>query len=97
MRLITTDLEHYRHVNWAITEKGDEQFECSLRKGLQIRIIHCFPNKATRSRGMAVAKAMGIPAYEEGLCIHFDPPKNVDELNKIRTAIQTKNPIHGED
>jgi lactam utilization protein B len=34
---------------------------------------------------------MGISAYEEGLCIHFDPPKNMDELNKIRSALQAKN------
>ncbi len=43
-----------------------------------------------RSRVMAAAEANGIVAYEEGIVIHFDPPKNVDELHKIREIIQIK-------
>ena len=69
----------------------------SLMKDLHMRIIHCFPNEATRSRVMASAKAMGIGAYEEGLCIHFAPPKDLGELRKIRYVIKTKDLLLGED
>ena len=55
-----------------------------------MRIIQCFPNAAVRSRVMATAEAMGVAAEEEGLCIHFDPPKSFDKLNRILCVIRAK-------
>jgi hypothetical protein len=61
-----------------------------------MRIIQCYPNAATRARVMKAAVAMGIAAREEGLCIHFEPPKDMDELSKIRSVLQVNNSAHVE-
>jgi hypothetical protein len=56
-----------------------------------MRIIHCFPNAAIRSRVMAVAVAMGVDAEEEGLCIYFNPPKDFGGLKRILDVLRAKN------
>jgi hypothetical protein len=58
-----------------------------------MRIIQCFPNAVIRSKVMTAVEAMGIAAEEEGLCIHFAPPKDMTELNKILNALQKKNVV----
>jgi hypothetical protein len=63
-----------------------------------MRIIHCFPNAAIRSRVMTVATAMGVAAEEEGLCIHFHPPKDFGGLKRILDVLHAKSfgPVEGE-
>jgi hypothetical protein len=40
---------------------------------------------------MLAAESMGIAAQEEGLCIHFDPPRNMEGLKQILHALHRKN------
>jgi hypothetical protein len=58
-----------------------------------MRIIHCFPSEAAKSKVLAAAKAVGIDTQEEGLCIHFGPPKDMDELNTIRNVLRIKDAL----
>ena len=61
-----------------------------LKRGLSLRIIQCFPNAPVCSRVMTAAEALGITAEVDGLCIHFGPPENLEELNKILFVIRAK-------
>ena len=64
-------------------------FDC-LPWGLRLRIIQCFPNVSTCSKVMKAAKALGVDAEVDGLCVHFGPPESMEDLNKILFVIRAK-------
>ena len=61
-----------------------------LNRGLSLRIIKCFPNVSVCSKVMTAADALGVAAEVDGLCIHFGPPENLEQLNKILFVIRAK-------
>lgn len=54
-----------------------------------MKLMQCFPTAAIRSLVMATAAEEGIEAREEGLCVHFAPPKSLDDLTKIRRVLSS--------
>ena len=61
-----------------------------LTRSPRLRIIQCFPNATTCSKVMTAAQALGVAAERDGLCIHFGPPANLEELNKVLLVIRAK-------
>jgi hypothetical protein len=58
-----------------------------------LKISQCFPSKIALSKALGAANAMGISAQVEGLCIHFDPPADLNDLKKILSALKAKDVI----
>ena len=54
-----------------------------------MRITHCVPVQSVRAKVLALAAARGIPAHEDGICIHFaleDWNKVLEVSNMLKAA-----------
>lgn len=54
-----------------------------------MKLMQCFPSQAIRAEILAKAEAAGVPAFEEGICIHFDTVRNWEELSQVLGVLKS--------